>query len=47
MAASFDWSSDNHSVKRGALIGNARQMADYYASLARVSSVDICRGDEP
>jgi hypothetical protein len=45
-STAFDWSSDNHSVKRSQLATQATQMANYYEGMKRQPSNDILRGDE-
>ncbi len=44
-ASSFDWSSDNHSVKRSQLIAQAQQMARFYANAANVTVTTMYRAD--
>lgn len=44
-ALAVDFSTDNHSIKRGAIIQQCQSMADYYQSKARPRTVDMDRGD--
>jgi hypothetical protein len=45
-SGAFSWSSDNMSVNKTGLIAAFTQTAQMYRNLARVSSVDMLRGDE-
>ena len=42
---SFDFSTDNHSIKRSQLKTQAEQMANYYANQARLNVVTMVRSD--
>lgn len=44
-AAYFDFSTDNHSIKRGALMKQFIEMANYYESMAGIQSIQFDRGD--
>lgn len=46
VADSFDWSSDNHSIKRSQQYEHYLNMAKFYESQAGVVSLDVLRGDE-
>jgi hypothetical protein len=44
-ASSFDWSTDNMSMKRSQIVKQAREEADYYAGLASPVIVTLERSD--
>lgn len=40
-ATDFDFSTDNHSVKKGAIIDNCLKMADFYAQKSKTGSFNV------
>jgi hypothetical protein len=44
-SSSFDWSTDNMSMKRSQVVSQAREMANYYAGLAEPMTVQVYRSD--
>lgn len=43
---SFDWSSDNHSIRRGQVVQNALKMAEIHRRRARIMPGVLTRSDE-
>ena len=46
-AGAITWSTDNMKIDKGKLRENSLAMADYYGKYARVTQINILRGDEP